>query len=420
MRADESHAWLSVLLEAMPIELQSGGRPDPAEERRSLRELQAALGPEFRLKGTLGRGSVSTVYLAQEGEIGRLVAVKVLSPLHARDRTTRLRFAREGKAIASLTHPRVVHLYRFGRLPDETPYLVMQYVRGRTLEERMRAEGRVSIGFAKRVLVDVASALAAAHAKGIVHRDVRLANVLWDYETEHAVLSDFGTAALLATGGEDPTKLTRTGELVGDPRYISPEQLRTQELTEAADIYAFGVLGYRLLTGDGPYEAATDAEWVRAHLKAEPRDLKRTRGDLDAETADLLRRCLSKEPNYRPLATDIVRALTAPPARAGEAATSERLPGLAQLVRRRVPQIVVASAVGGFALLQGLDLLFGNESLVFVLALPLVGCFVLATSVVAWFHGAKGRQRSSALEWILVAAIVAAWLVSTAWLLRRD
>ena len=261
------------------------------DDRHSLEALQDALGPDFEIKQKLGRGSVATVYLARERALGRLVAVKVLLPERARDETARRRFEREAKAAASLSHPNVVQVFRFGRLPDETPYLVMRFVKGRTLEDRLAAQGPLPADLAREVLHGVAAALAAAHAQGIVHRDVRPANVLLDEESGQALLADFGIAALLATSGEDATRLTKTGQMLGDPRYLSPEQLLDQDLTELADMYAFGILGYEIYTGQGPYEAKTNTQWITAHLSGKPRELRQNRPDVDPAIADLLKRC---------------------------------------------------------------------------------------------------------------------------------
>ncbi|HKJ92960.1 MAG TPA: serine/threonine-protein kinase, partial [Longimicrobiales bacterium] len=193
----------------------AGGRPD---EGRSLADLRAALGADFDVMRELGRGAMATVYLARDRALDVLVAVKVLRPERAVDETARRRFEREARAAASMgDHPNTVAVTRFGRLPDETPYLVMQYVKGRTMDERLRAAGRLSVAQARSVLAEVASALALAHAKGIVHRDVRAGNVLWDAENERARLTDFGIAAVLDCMGPGATRLTRTGELLGDP-----------------------------------------------------------------------------------------------------------------------------------------------------------------------------------------------------------
>jgi serine/threonine-protein kinase len=379
---------------------------------QSLAALQASLGTEFELKQKIGRGSMATVYLAREKALGRPVAVKVLLPERARDETARKRFEREARAAATLAHPNVVPVYRFGRLPDGVPYLVMRFVKGRTLEERLAAEGRVSAATARSILLDVASALAAAHAEGIVHRDVRPANVLCDEEADHALLSDFGIAAVLDTTADTVTKLTRTGQMIGNPKYISPEQLRDEEVTELADMYAFGILGYELLTGDGPYAASTNAQWIAAHLNAEPRDLRALRPDVDPELAALLVRCLNREPKHRPSAARVVATLRGEAVAGNGGANVD----IKELIKRRVPQIVLVAIAVGYGMIEVVETIVGNDSLVFLLTLPFAGCGVLAATIVAWFHGERGRQRTSLLEWILLSLVGALWLSLSAWI----
>ena len=379
---------------------------------QSLEALHAGIGADFELKQKIGRGSMATVYLAREKALGRLVAVKVLLPERARDETARKRFEREARAAATLAHPNVVPVHRFGRLPDGVPYLVMRFVKGRTLEERLAAEGRLPAAAARSILLDVASALAAAHAEGIVHRDVRPANVLCDEETDQALLSDFGIAAVLDTSGEAITKLTRTGQMIGNPKYISPEQLRDESVTELADMYAFGILGYELLTGDGPYAASTNAQWIAAHLKAEPKDLRAMRPDVDAELAALLARCLNRDPKRRPSAARAAATLR------GEKVAGDGTPNvdIQELIKRRVPQIVLLAIAAGWGLIVVAETIFDNDSLIFFLTLPFAGCGVLAATIVAWFHGERGRQRTSLLEWILLSLVGALWLSLSAWI----
>jgi serine/threonine-protein kinase len=384
----------------------------PVEAAPQLLEaLQAALGAEFEIKQKIGRGSMATVFLAREKALGRLVAVKVLLPERARDETARKRFEREARSAAKLTDSHVVPVYRFGALPDGVPYLVMRFVKGRTLEDRLAAEGRLAADVARAVLLDIASGLAAAHAEGIVHRDVRPANVLCDEEAGQALLSDFGIAAVLVTSAETVTKLTRTGQMLGNPKYVSPEQLRDEEITELADMYAFGILGYEILTGDGPYAAKTNAQWIAAHLNAEPMDLRALRPDVDPQLADLLKRCLNREPKHRPSAARVAATLR------GEAATAGGTGfDVQQLIRRRVPQIVLAAIAGGWVLIEVVETILGNESLAFLLTLPFAGCGVLAATVIAWFHGERGRQKASLLEWILLSLVGALWLALSAWI----
>jgi serine/threonine protein kinase len=399
---------------------EASPQPESGDHARVIDPLQEALGSDFELKQKLGKGSMATVYLAKEKALGRLVAVKVLLPERARDETARKRFEREAKAAASLSHPNVVQVFRLGRLADETPYLVMRFVKGRTMEERIAAEGRLQKDLACQVLHDVASALAAAHAQGIVHRDVRPANVLWDEEGQQALLADFGIAAILASSGEESTRLTQTGQMVGNPRYLSPEQLRDEDLTELADMYAFGILGYELFTGEGPYDAKTNTQWITAHLAGELRDIERLRPDIDPVVASLLKRCLNREPNHRPSAANAAKTLQVKEPGSTPSESTEDGTLWDELKRRRFPQFV------GSALLVGAGVVgfvsevvvgqFGADDVLRPLSVPLAVFGVAAATVITWYHGERGKQQRSRLEWILLSVIGVTWLSLTVWI----
>ena len=374
----------------------------------------------YRITGHLGQGGMGVVYKAEHCFLDRVVAIKVLRQGKAEDETVRRRFEREARAAASISeHPDVVAVHRYGRLPDGTPFLVMRYVKGRTMEERLQAEGRLPLDHARQVLLSVASALAAAHEQGIVHRDVRPGNVLWDDDAQRGYLTDFGIAAVLATSGMDSSRITQTGQMVGDPRYLSPEQLQDRDLTEQSDIYGLGILGYELFTGEGPYQARSNADYIRAHLTQEPRGIRELRADVPADVADLLRRCMSKEPNHRPRAADVVRILQmgdGPPA-SEPASTTEG--DLGELIKRRVPQLVLAVGAGGLTfvgLVLGLGDFYGWPPVTVSLALVLTVAAVLVSIVASWFHGEPGRQRSTAVEILLYTAIVVVWL-GASWIL---
>jgi serine/threonine-protein kinase len=388
-------------------------------DHRSLEEIRAALGADFDVLRLLGRGTAATVYLAKDRALGVPVAIKVLRHGKGADETARRRFEREARAAASLAdHPNTVPVTRFGRLPDDTPYLVMHYVHGRTLEERLAAEGQLTVGEAVQILKEVASALALAHEKGIVHRDIRPANVLWDEEKGRARLTDFGVAAVIGPTGTEITRLTKTGQLLGDPTHLSPEQLLDEGVTELSDMYLFGILGYELLAGRGPYDARTPTDWINAHLTREPKDLRELRADVPAEVAELLRRCLAKQPKHRPSAKDFLRALEPRGAHgAGSASTAAEAPGpadLAELVQRRVPQIVLFTLGIGITLIGLADAM---EDLLppatMILTVIFVVSAVLASAVIAWFHGQKGTQRAPAAEYALLGLIGLVWLVVT-------
>jgi serine/threonine protein kinase len=405
---------------------QSGAMTTPTSDApdHTTEQLRDSLGGEFEVLRLLGKGATSLVYLARERALGRLVAIKALRRGKADDETARRRFEREARAAASISeHPDVVAVHRYGRLKDDTPYLVMRYVKGRTMEERLAAEGRLPNEHAREVLLRVASALAAAHESGIVHRDVRPGNVLWDDEAERAYLSDFGIAAILATSGMDSSRITQTGQLVGDPRYLSPEQLQDEELTEQSDMYGLGILGYELFTGEGPYKASNNAEWIRAHLMGDPRDIRDLRSDVPTDVADLLQRCLSREPNHRPRAADVVRLLSSPPGAAtGQTDGDDGGGDLGELVKRRVPQVVISAGVLGWLLVQVAATLYERWALppyVFDVTVTTAVAGVLVSLVVAWFHGERGRQQAPTVEYVLLGIIAVAWLVISATLFLR-
>lgn len=314
--------------------------------------------------------------------------------------------------MASLSdHPRIAGVHRFGQLPDGSPFIIMRYVKGKTLEERLAAEGALPLEQALEALEDVCDALSVAHSKGIVHRDVRPGNVMWDEASDRGVLTDFGIAAILSTAEHDATRLTSMGERIGNPKYMSPERLRDEELTEASDMYAVGVLGYEILTGEGPYEANTMAEWIRAHLKDDPKELGQDRPDIPSAVRDLLKHCLDRTPNHRPTASDALRVLRQGGsgmelAGAPSTAADEDHADLATLIRKRVPQSVFLTiAVVGvlLSLVQGFD-----SGRLFAASLVL-GCTAVGfVAVVAWFHGERGRQKAPAVEYMILTTVALA------------
>ena len=272
-------------------------------------QLQSELDPELHIVRLLGEGSVAQVYLAREPALQRLVAIKLMKAEMAEDETARKRFEREARSAAKIRHHNVATVHRVGALEDGTPFMVMEYIEGRNLADTLQAEGVMTIEHACHTLSQVASALAAAHESGIVHRDVKPANVVREKDSDRVVLTDFGIAAILETGSETITRLTLHGQLLGDPRYMSPEQLLGESVTDESDVYSLGIMGYELLTLKAPYEGTTSVQLVTAHLKKEPIPLLSLRPDADPFLAELLERCLSKNPLHRPRASEVAKAL---------------------------------------------------------------------------------------------------------------
>jgi serine/threonine protein kinase len=271
--------------------------------------IREELAPDLEIRRSLGRGSMATVFLAREPALKRMVAVKVLRPEVASADNARRRFEREAQAAARLNHPSLTDIYRVGRLRLGVPYIVMEYIDGRNLADAIKARGPLTVDEVRDVIRSVAEALDAAHSKGIIHRDVRPANVIREDATGRVVLTDFGIAALLESGSDNSTQLTTMGHRIGNPHYMSPEHLNGEPLTVQSDIYSLGVLGYELLTGQGPFPG-TGAAAIVQQVHGQPRRIADLRPDVDAQLAQVLEQCLAKNPEHRPRAADIAMVLS--------------------------------------------------------------------------------------------------------------
>ena len=292
-----------------PIRLYTAKLAEEVETTPTRELLQEAIAP-LQLLDVEGMGGMGEIYLARDPGLRRTLAVKVLRSELVADRGARSRFQREATVIAGLSHPNVITIHTVGELEDETPYFVMDYIEGGSLADRLKNEGPLPVPGTRRIIGEVASALQAAHAKGVVHRDITAANVLWDLESERALVTDWGIAALDPSIELAPeTRLTGTGMFIGSPHYMSPEQLAGDEMGPETDIYGLGLLAYELLTGDGPFPGETPREVMISHLRETPPKVSESRGDVDSELADLIERCLKKEPRTRPTAEEIVGLL---------------------------------------------------------------------------------------------------------------
>jgi DNA-binding SARP family transcriptional activator/tRNA A-37 threonylcarbamoyl transferase component Bud32 len=300
-------------LRAQPVRASSSGN-SPAGPEPPDGGTGAPAGPALEVAGLevirqIGMGSVAEVYLAREPALGRLVAVKVLAGPYARDTVVQRRFEREARAAARIQHPHVATIFRIGTTPEGAPFLVMPYVSGGSLEDRVAATGRLPVADARRCMAQAAAGLAAAHRLGIVHRDVRPANLLYDRDTDRVLLTDFGLAAVLESGWETGMRLTRPGQVLGDPAFASPEQLRADPVNERADVYSLGMVAFHLLTGRSPFGATNPAQLIVAHQREEPAHACTFRPDVDAGLDELVHRCLNKRPEHRPFAADVAEAL---------------------------------------------------------------------------------------------------------------
>jgi len=292
--------------------------PQPAPLDELGARLQVALGDGYAVEGKLGSGGFAVVFLVRDVHLKRKLAVKVLSPDLIASHSVLERFRREAETVAQLSHPHIVPLHFIGQ-KDDLVYLVMEAIDGGSLADRLEKEKRLPIGDAARIFSEVAAALAHAHKRGVVHRDIKPQNVLIDLETGRALVTDFGIART-AEGGS----LTATGMVVGTPMYLSPEQVTGEPSDHRSDIYALGVMMYEMLAGQTPFTGATPTAVLMRRLAGPPEPLKKLRPDVPDALADLVDACLATDPNERlSNAADITRALTgASPVSGGHTTTT--------------------------------------------------------------------------------------------------
>jgi YVTN family beta-propeller protein len=262
-----------------------------------------------RIEAVVGRGGMGIVYRATQLSLDRPVALKVIAPQLADDVTFRERFKRESRIAASIEHPNVIPVYEAGE-GEGVLYLIMRYVEGTDLRAVIdAARGGLEPGRATRLVAQVAAALAAAHRRGLIHRDVKPANVLIDAagDVEHAYLTDFGIARhSAATSG-----LTHTGAVIGTVDYLAPERIQGQGGDGRADLYALGCVLFEALTGTQPFERDHDVAKMYAHLSAPVPSIRERRPDVPAELDELARTAMAKEPDARfASAAEMAEALT--------------------------------------------------------------------------------------------------------------
>src|ERR1044072_8577139 len=245
----------------------------------------------YKIIRKLGAGGMADVYLAEDQELGRRVAIKILNDRHAADDQFVERFRREAKNAAGLSHPNIVSIYHRGD-SEGTYYIAMEYLDGRSLKELIVARGsaptRTAIEYARQVL----AALGAAHKQGIVHRDIKPHNVLVGPEGRLKV-TDFGIARSGAS------QMTEVGSIIGTAQYLSPEQARGSPVDQTSDVYAVGVVLYELLTGQVPFTGDTPLEIAMKHLSEVPKPPSELRPEVPHDLDSVVLRALAKDPGER-------------------------------------------------------------------------------------------------------------------------
>ena len=271
--------------------------------------LQAALAGEYSLQRELGRGGMGVVYLARDVQLDRDVAIKVLPTHLAHTAEARARFLREARTAAGLSHPNIVPIHRVGEASGFV-FFVMSYVEGETLGERLRTGGPLPPADAMRVLREVAWALAYAHGRGIVHRDVKPDNILLEAGTGRALVTDFG----IAHGSGDPVAATDPGKIAGTVHFMSPEQAAGEPLDGRSDIYGLGVVGYLAVSGRLPFESSNLPALLLRQATEEPPSVLRAAPGLPPALGAAIDQCLARDPDDRFADGEALAAALAPAA----------------------------------------------------------------------------------------------------------
>ena len=319
----------------------------PAPDRLFL-DFQSALAGRYSLERELGRGGMGVVYLAREVRLDRPVAIKVLPPSKTADPRLRERFLREARTAAKLSHPNIIPIHAVEEI-GAFVFFAMAFVEGETLTERVRRRGPLPPSEGARVLRDVAWALAYAHGQGVIHRDVKPDNILLEQATGRVLVADFGIASVVAGAGA----LT-TGEVVGTPEFMSPEQALGEPVDGRSDLYSLGIVGFFAFAGTLPFEAEKATDVLAKQVTEPAPPLGTAAPGVPRRLRQAIERCLAKDPAERP---------------EGTAALAEQL-GHALEQRRELP-VALRAFVKHNARLDGSGVLLYPFGL--MIAAPLVG-----------------------------------------------
>src|SRR5262245_40408067 len=277
----------------------------------------------YEIKSRIGRGGMGDLYLASDPNIGRLVALKLLNAT-LDSAELRERFAREARALAALNHPNIVNIYDTGEF-DDSPFIVMEYIRGETLAEMIKRRAPLSVSQKLKLMEDLCAGLAQAHEAGIIHRDIKPANLMVDQQGRLKIL-DFGIARVVESSKTRVgMPLTQVNVMIGTPGYMSPEQIEGGEIDHRSDIFAVGAVCYELLSYDEAFAGGNTRQIEASVLRGQTRPLSSLVPGLDPEIDDIVLRALKTDPNkrYQDAAT-FERALARVRARLGAEAQPRR------------------------------------------------------------------------------------------------
>ena len=267
----------------------------PADELGT--HVAEVLSANYELESEIGRGGMGIVYCAKDRRLKREIAVKVLPPELSFRADIRQRFLREAETAAQLNHPNIVPIYTVEER-DNLVYFVMAYIKGDNLGQRLQQHGPIPPVEVRRILREVADALAYAHHRNVIHRDIKPDNIIIDEETGRAMVTDFGIARALTDSGD--SRLTATGMAIGTPAYMSPEQSAGDHAIDGrSDLYSLGVVGYQMLCGQPPFVANNTPSMLVKHLSEKPVPVDERWPDLPPDLSRAVMMCLEKDPNDR-------------------------------------------------------------------------------------------------------------------------
>lgn len=287
-------------LPSLVVSETAGDKPVPIE----VRQIRPDFDGRFEVLGLLGRGGMGAVWKVRNCADNEILAVKVLRPDFVENVQAVKRFEQEVKAAASVTHTNLAKVNGSGVTKDGSPYLVMDYFDGESLESRLKREGCLSSDTALKILVQISEALTHAHARHIIHRDLKPANIMLvksDDGSDIVKVVDFGIAKVTEATGVLSGNLTQTGDLFGSPLYMAPEQCLGETVDERSDIYAMGCLAYEMLKGNAPFTAANPVKILLKQVQEEPTSLNLV-GEDSAHLQGIeqvVMKCLKKKPEER-------------------------------------------------------------------------------------------------------------------------
>ncbi len=294
-------AWWQDLESALRTDTHASEFDNPESKESVCKRLTALLGPtddptmlgrigSYEVIGLLGYGGMGAVFKAHDPGLNRFVAIKILFPHLALSGAARARFRREGQAAAAIIDDCVLPIYAVDEWQG-IPYLVMQYTQGVSLQKRLHDRGPLDVKEILRIGLQAARGLAAAHAQGLVHRDVKPSNILLDGTVDRALLTDFGLARAV-----DDASLTTSGIIAGTPQYMSPEQARAESVDHRSDLFSLGSVMYAMCTGQAPFRAESCYGVLRLIADKEPRPIREINPEIPEWLCKIINKLMAKQP----------------------------------------------------------------------------------------------------------------------------